>query len=191
MKKIDNINDIHKILKNKNYIYDEEEQKEEKNKITRFTDDKTLEKKEEEDKLKSKILRYIYYKKRSESEIKRKFSKDYDRELLDNVINELKEKGYINDNSYIKRTIDEFIAIKNLSLKEVRYKLMSKGISPKDIDKYFDENYDELLEYEINSAKTITSKKIKKMDEQSVKNYLYRKGYKTESIEEAIENNAK
>lgn len=191
MKKIDNINDIHKILKNKNYIHGEEEQKEEKNKITRFTDDKTLEKKEEEDKLKSKILRYIYYKKRSESEIKRKFSKDYDKELLDNVINELKEKGYINDNSYIKRTIDEFIAIKNLSLKEVRYKLMSKGISPKDIDKYFDENYDELLEYEINSAKTIASKKIKKMDEQSVKNYLYRKGYKTESIKEAIENNAK
>ena len=68
------------------------------------------------DKLKTKVLKYIMYKKRTEQEIKRKFEQE-DIELLDNVIEQLKEIGYINDNNYIERAVSEHMNLNNLSLK--------------------------------------------------------------------------
>ena len=46
------------------------------------------------DKLKTKVLKYIMFKKRTEQEIRQKFREDSG-ELLDEVIDELKEIGYI------------------------------------------------------------------------------------------------
>ena len=45
---------------------------------------------EEFDKLKTKVLKYILFKKRTEQEIRQKFRED-EGELLNNVIEELKE----------------------------------------------------------------------------------------------------
>ena len=84
---------------------------------------------EEYDKAKSKVLKYILYKKRSKQEVKNKFSSVISNEMLEEIMDELEENGYINDNSYIERAVAEFIALNNLSLKEVKYKLMAKGIS--------------------------------------------------------------
>ena len=83
---------------------------------------------EEFDKEKTKILKYILYKKRSEHEIRNKFSKTIEEDLLEDVIEYLKEAGYINDKDYIDRTIKNFMILKNLSIKEIRYKLMAKGL---------------------------------------------------------------
>ena len=99
-----------------------------------------LEELEKKDKLKTKVLKYIMYKKRTEQEVKQKFSDIYEQELLDEVIEDLKENGYINDDSYIERAISEFINLKNLSLKEIKYKLLAKGLNKDLIDDYFYNN---------------------------------------------------
>ena len=82
---------------------------------------------EEYDKEKSKVLKYVLYKKRSKKEVQNKFYNIIENEMLHDIIEELEENGYIDDNNYIERAINEFMALNNLSLKEVRYKLMSKG----------------------------------------------------------------
>ena len=87
------------------------------------------------DKLKTKVLKYALYKKRSEAEIRRKFAENSG-EMLDEVIENLKENGYINDFLYIQRTVDEFQRLKNLSIKELEYKLLSKGINKHDLEEY-------------------------------------------------------
>ena len=145
-----------------------------------------LEELEKKDKLKTKVLKYIMYKKRTEQEVRKKFSDIEDYDLLDEVIDDLKENGYINDDSYIERAIAEFINLKNLSLKELKYKLMSKGLDKGLIDDYFYNNTDKLEEYEINSAKNIINKKSNRMEEQEVIQFLLKKGYKMDSIKEAI-----
>lgn len=138
------------------------------------------------DKLKTKVLKYIMYKKRTEQEIKRKFEQE-DIELLDNVIEQLKEIGYINDNNYIERAVSEHMNLNNLSLKELKYKLMSKGIKADDIENYMYIHKDELDEYEINSAKKIIQKKQKNdTDEQSIVQYLLKKGYRMDCIKQVI-----
>ena len=52
---------------------------------------------EEFDKAKTKILKYIIYKKRSENEIRRKYEKEIDENMLEDIIEYLKESKYIDD----------------------------------------------------------------------------------------------
>ena len=50
---------------------------------------------EEFDTNKSKVLKYILYKKRSKQEVKNKFSGNIDSQMLADIIDDLEEKGYI------------------------------------------------------------------------------------------------
>lgn len=141
---------------------------------------------EEFDQTKMKVLKYVLYKKRSENEIRKKFENSIENDLLEDIIEYLKEAKYINDKDYIDKTIKNFMALKNLSIKEIEYKLYSKGINKKDIEDYALENNEELIRYEIKSAQNIVNKKNTTMEKQEIKQYLMKKGYKVDSIEEAL-----
>lgn len=138
---------------------------------------------EEFDKLKQKVLKYIFYKKRTEQEVRQKFQNE-DYTIMEDMIEFLKEQKYINDKDYITRSINEFIALKNLSLKEVKYKLFQKGIEKSLIEDYFSENYEELYNYELKSAQNIFQKKSKEMEPQEIKEFLFKKGYTSETIKQ-------
>ncbi len=137
---------------------------------------------EEFDNAKTKVLKYVLYKKRSENEIRTKFASTIEENLLEDVIEYLKEAKYIDDSNYIERTINNFIALKNLSLKEIKYKLLAKGINKSLIEDYFYANKEELEEYEKKSAQNIIYKKSSSMDNEEIKNYLLKKGYKSDII---------
>lgn len=143
---------------------------------------------EEFDKAKTKVMNYIMYKKRTEYEVKNKFSKTLEENLLDDIIEYIKEAGYLSDNKYIERAISEFEALNNLSRKEIKYKLFSKGINSSLIDDYFLNHKDELCEYELKSAQNIFNKKINAMDKEEIKNYLRKKGYSEDIIKQTVIN---
>ena len=142
---------------------------------------------EEFDKEKTKVLKYILYKKRTEQEIIKKFSNTIDENMLEDIIEYLKEAKYIDDKEYIRKTINNFIALKNLCIKEIEYKLLTKGLNKSDIEDYIYENKEELEQYEIKSAQNIFNKKLTSMEQEEIKQYLLKKGYKLENIEIAIE----
>lgn len=142
---------------------------------------------EEFDIAKTKVLKYILYKKRSEQEVRKKFSGVMQEDLLNDVIEYLKEANYIDDKEFIIKTVNNLKMLKNLSIKEIKYKLMSKGLDKNDIEDYIYENKEELEEYEEKSAQNIISKKIVSMDIEDIKQYLQKKGYKQENINEAME----
>lgn len=147
----------------------------------------SLEEFEKFDKMKSKVLKYVIYKKRTEQEIRQKFAKEFDENILDDIIEDLKENKYIDDFKYIERAVSEFVNLKSLSLKEVRYKLFSKGIKNNLIDEYFSDNIAELDEYEKKSAYKIVCKKRNIMEDEDIKIHLLKKGYKEESIKYALD----
>lgn len=142
----------------------------------------SLEEFERYDKIKSKVLKYVIFKKRTEQEVRQKFSKDIDENILDNIIEELKENSYINDYSYIERAVNEYVNLKNLSIKEIKYKLYSKGIKSSLVEDYISNNIEFLEEYEEKSAHKLIEKKKNIMSEDEIKLYLLRKGYKEENI---------
>ena len=142
---------------------------------------------EEFDREKTKVLKYILYKKRSEYEVRNKFSKTIDEELLEDIIEYLKEAKYIDDEEYIRKTVNQFKPLKNMSIREIEYKLQAKGLKRNNIEDYIYKNKEELEEYEIKSAKNIINKKQASMEQDEIKTYLLKKGYKSDNIKEAME----
>lgn len=144
------------------------------------------EKIKEYDKYKTKVLKYVIYKKRTENEIRRKFDNEIEQDMLDDIIEELKENKYISDDQYVERAINEYIALKNMSLKQIKYKLQAKGISNYLIEDYFSKNSESLKEYEIKSANNIITKKYDDSPEEIIQNLL-KKGFEYDNVKEALE----
>lgn len=140
---------------------------------------------EEFEKMKTKVLKYILYKKRTEKEIRQKFIKE-DEKTLEDVIEYLKEAKYISDEEYISRAVNEYIALKNLSITEIKYKLYTKGIEKDLIEQYIDNHNEELLEYEKNSLKNIISKKSNSEEKELIE-FLLKKGFKRDTIKEVLD----
>lgn len=140
---------------------------------------------EEFDKAKTKILRYILYKKRTENEVRTKFKNDIDEEMLEDAIEYLKEAKYIDDEDYIEKTINNFKILKKMSIMELKYKLQAKGLNKDLIEDYIYQNKDELIEYEISSAEKIILRKEQEKPE--IVAYLMKKGYKRDNINKAFE----
>ena len=141
---------------------------------------------EEFDKEKTRVMKYIVFKKRTEHEVRTKFANTINDDLLEDIIEYLKEANYLNDKEYIEKAINNFKVLKNLSLKEVKYKRFAKGLNKDDIEDYFYENKEALNEYEIQSAINIIYKKQKDMDIEEIKQYLLKKGYKIDNVNIAI-----
>ena len=139
-----------------------------------------IEKLKEFDAQKTKVFKYITYKKRTEQEVRNKFKGQIEEQMLDEIIDYLKEAKYLDDYEFIEKQVKEYMNLKTMSIKEIKYKLLAKGLDRKLIEKYIDNNYDELNEYE---EKCVQKIKIKKSDlsEEEIKQYLYRKGYKIET----------
>ena len=135
---------------------------------------------EEFDKQKTKVFKYIIYKKRTEQEIRNKFRGQIPEEMLEEIIEYLKEANYINDYEFIEKQVREYMNLKTMSIKEIKYKLYTKGLDRKLIEKYIDKNYEQLKEYEEKCIEKIKQKKSATMEEQEIEQYLYRKGYKNE-----------
>lgn len=139
------------------------------------------------DKSKTKVLKFILYKKRSEQEVRKKFAGTIDENMLDDIIQYLKDAKYIDDKKYIERTINDFKLLKNLSMAEIRNKLIAKGIKKDDIEDYFYENEEDLQNYELKSIENIANKKKNSMEIDKLKNYLFRKGYKIDNVKLVFE----
>ena len=142
---------------------------------------------EEFDKEKTKVMKYIMYKKRTEQEVKNKFENTIQDDILCDIIEYVKEAGYLNDGDYIKKAVHEFMSLKNLSIKEIKYKLYAKGINRDELNDYIYSHQEELQEYELKSASIILAKKEKTMEKEDIKQYLLKKGYKQETIKEVLE----
>ncbi len=135
---------------------------------------------------KSKVMNFILYKKRTEKEVKNKFYGIIPDDMLEEIIEYVKEAGYLSDADYIEKAINEFMKLKNLSIKEIAYKLYAKGIKKEDLENYLDAHKDELEEYEKSSANNIYNKKIKTTDKEQIKSYLIKKGYNKDIIYDLI-----
>lgn len=136
-----------------------------------------LERLKEFDAQKTKVFKYITYKKRTEQEVRNKFRGQIEEQMLEEIIEYLKDARYIDDNEFIEKQVREYMNLKTMSITEMKYKLAAKGLDRKIIEQYVDNNYEELIEYE---QRCIEKIKIKKSGdtEEEINQYLYRKGYK-------------
>ena len=146
--------------------------------IENFESNIDFEKMKEFDAQKTKVFKYITYKKRTEQEVRNKFRGQIDEDMLEEIIDYLKEAKYLDDYEFIEKQVREYMNLKTMSITEIKYKLATKGLDRKLIEKYIDNNYEVLEQYEQRCIEKIKNKKAGTMDEQEIQQYLYRKGYK-------------
>lgn len=138
-----------------------------------------LEELKEFDEQKTKVFKYITYKKRTEQEVRNKFRGQIKEEMLEDIIEYLKEAKYLDDYEFVEKQVREYMNLKTMSIKEMKYKLATKGLDRKLIEEYIENNYEELKEYEDRCIEKVKAKKAGATEEE-IYQYLYRKGYMIE-----------
>jgi len=138
---------------------------------------------EEFDRNKTKVMEYILYKKRTEYEVRKKFCNTIEENMLDDIMEYVKEAGYINDNEYVRKLFNEYMSLKSMSIREIKNKIYSKGIYADYINDYISENRESLEEYEFNSARKIMEKKKASKDLGQLKAYLINKGFTEDTLD--------
>lgn len=139
------------------------------------------------DNFKSRIVRNLLLRLKTEKEVRDKYSRYDDSDLyLERAIEEIKEYGYIDDEKYARLYIQDAIILeKRNSIFELKQKLIQKGVSSNYIYNAISENEEKLNELEQKVIKKILYNKRKK-EEDKVISYLYRKGFNTRNIQNAV-----
>lgn len=136
--------------------------------------------------LEDKLMKYVVFKKRTENEVRQKCKLlKYDDEIIDEIIDYLKENEYINDEVYVERYIQNIMRLKNCSKNEIKIDLLKRGIDDDLIEKHMNE---EIEEFESNSAQILALKKYKTMEIEKIKKYLINKGFSYSNVTKAIDN---
>ena len=78
-----------------------------------------IEKIKEFDAQKTKVFKYITYKKRTEQEVRNKFRGQIEENMLEEIIDYLKEAKYIDDYDFIERQVREYMNLKTMSIVEM------------------------------------------------------------------------
>ena len=131
---------------------------------------------------KEKALRYLVMAKKTEKEVRNKLQKVHcEEEIIDNVIEYLKDLKYIDDEEYVDAYIRQCMRLQNYSIFEIKNKLLQKGIK-----KYIiEEKISKLSQtgYENELINKLINGKLKDMEPLKQRQYLYRRGFKTIDIE--------
>lgn len=135
-----------------------------------------------------KIMTYVLYKMRTVAETKRKCKMlKLEDDYIDEVIEYLKEAGYLNDDNYAKKYVENVLKLKPSSANGIKIDLMRKGIDENIIDKYI--SNEDVADFEEVSAVSLAQKKYRSTpDILKVKKFLLSKGYTYEVVSKAIDN---
>lgn len=141
-----------------------------------------IQKNEIYERIREKAFFFVTYQRRTEAQVRRNFEPLFEKngvskDLYEDLIEELKEKGYIDDKEYVEKRFMSYMSFKTVSIKELKHKLMQRGISKEVIQEYIDENQEKIAEYDVKAAKFVYDKKIKERTDEEVKRYLIRKGF--------------
>jgi len=141
--------------------------------------------------IKQKAFRLLGRRQHSASELKRKlWNKDYKQKLIDEVIEDLKKNGYLDDKEFIRAFVAEKSKTKNWSTKKIKSELFKRGVASKLIDETLNER---LKEDDFENAMKLAKKKYevllkRNLEPKELRNklstYLFSKGFDYELIKE-------
>ena len=127
---------------------------------------------------KEKAVKYIVMAKKTKYEVYQKLKKSgFDDNIINQVIDYLSDLNYLNDEEYIDAYLKQSMRLLKYSIFEIKQKILKKGL-----DKCIIENKLEYLKdnnYEQKIIEKLLNSKLKNLDDLKKKQYLYRRGFKT------------
>lgn len=144
--------------------------------------------------IKQRAFRLLGRRHHATSELKRKlWNKDYDQKLIDEVIADLQNKGYLDDKEFIRAFVAEKTKTKSWSTKKVKGELIKRGLTSKIVD---DTLNDQPKEADIENAMKLAKKKYevllkRNLEPKDLRNrlsaYLFSKGFEYDLITEVCD----
>jgi regulatory protein len=141
--------------------------------------------------IKQRAFRLLGRRQHSTSELKRKlWNKDYEQKLIDEVIEDLKKNGYLDDKEFIRAFVAEKSKTKKWSFKKIKSELIKSGLSSKLIDETLsngpkDSDNEKAMKlakkkYEILMKRNLETKDLRN----KLSTYLFSKGFEYDLIKE-------
>jgi regulatory protein len=144
--------------------------------------------------IKQRAFRLLGRRQHSTSELKRKlWNKDYEAKLIDEVINDLKKNGYLDDEEFIRAFVADKTETKNWSNKKIKSELIKRDLASKLIDEIINE---QPYESDYGNAMKLAKKKFevlsnRKLELKELRNklsgFLFSKGFDYELIKEVCD----
>ena len=141
--------------------------------------------------IRQRAFRLLGRRQHSSSELSRKlWNKDYEQKLIDEVIDDLQNKGYLDDKEFIRAFVAEKSKTKNWSIKRIKGELFKRGVASKLIDETLNH---QPVESDNESAMKLAKKKYevllkRNLEPKELRNklsaYLFSKGFEYELIRE-------
>lgn len=143
------------------------------------------------EKAKIKALNSLSRAEKSEKKVREKLSREFDEEIIDDIVKFLKKHSFIDDERFAERIVDNNQNFKRIGRNRIKQNLYIKGINSEDIANALS-NVDSEMEKE--NAVFLANKRVEKIkgnDKKNIKNKLYQylvyKGFEYEVIMYAIE----
>ena len=151
---------------------------------------KTIIEKEALSKAKNKAMSILNRTAISEKKLREKLA-DYSDDIVDEVINKLKEYGFINDKDLAKRIANDNSNISRFGKNKIRQNLYRKGISKEDIEETIeeidsDEQYENALYLARKRYKNLKGEDNRKVYQKLTQHLAY-KGFSYDIIKSAIQ----
>lgn len=137
-----------------------------------------------------KALKYITIKMRTEKEIKKYLSKDYDSKTINDTVLKIKNEGYINKELYLNCYIEDKVNLSNLGPQRIIKDLVGLGYTEDEVlaslsnyDDIWDDKLVKLIEKKIKSNHGYGENKLKEKIIYDMVNL----GYYRKDVEEVLE----
>lgn len=144
--------------------------------------------------IKQRAFRLLGRRIHSTSELRRKlWNKDYEQKLIDEVIEDLQKKGYLDDKEFIRALVAEKSKAKKWSINKIQAELFKRGVASKLIDETLN-NQPKDVDHE--SATKLAKKKYevlmkRNLEPKELRNklstYLFSKGFEYDLIKEVCD----
>ncbi len=143
-----------------------------------------MEKTPEYIKARARAIKYIMYKTRTSKEVYDKLLElEFNSEVINQVIFDLKQLEYINDEEYVKKFIESNKKSKKISKSMIKLKLKNKGIDNEVIEKYFVElDFDDFGAIEKLLVKKKFSNDLPFEEKNKIVAYCVRKGFSLDDV---------
>ena len=139
--------------------------------------------------IKQKAFRLLGRRQHATSELRRKlWQRNYEQKLIDEVIDELRKNGYLNDGEFIREFVAEKSKSKKWSSNKIKSELLRKGIDQKLIESSFEqipksEEFENAFRLGQKKYNTLIKRSEDKRElKQKLSAYLYSRGFDYELI---------
>jgi regulatory protein len=137
-------------------------------------------------KLYQRTLEWVLVRPRSEKETydylyKKIYEKKLDKDYINRIIDRLKEKKYLNDETFARYYVENRFVKKGISKKRLRMELMKKGVAAGIIDEVLDGRNDE------EEIKKMIIKKRARYDDEKLTAYLCRQGFDYQLVKDLVQ----